>query len=70
MRAVHDHVVLDVGAFADLDGGLVAAQYGTEPNARAGADLDVTDEDCSRRDVCVGMHCRALPAELELHWPL
>jgi len=54
----HD-VVLDVGAVADQDLGLVGAQHRTEPHAGTGADLDVTDEDgrrlrYTRRDALSG----------------
>ena len=52
-RAVDHRVVLDVGAVADFDRSLVAAQNRAKPDARAGTDLDVSDEDGGGRDVGV-----------------
>ena len=68
--AVDDHVVLHVGTHADGDLRFVAPQHGAEPYARAGFDLDITDEDGGGCDVRVAVHLRALAAELEFHWPL
>ena len=69
-RAVDDRVVLDVGALANFDRRLVASQHRAEPDAGAGLDLHVADEDRGWRDVGVGVHLGAPPAKLELHWPL
>ena len=67
LGAVNDHVVLDVGALAHLDGRLIAAQHRAKPDAGAGRDLHVADQDGGRCDVGVGMHSGAPPGKLEFH---
>src|SRR3954447_5731330 len=44
--------VLHVGAFADDDGGEVAAEYGVEPHRGAGFDANVADQRRSGCDEC------------------
>src|SRR3954454_12864870 len=48
-RGVQHAAVLHVGAFADDDGGEVAAEYGVEPHRGAGFDANVADQ---RRSGC------------------
>ena len=71
LRAMDHDVVLDVGSIPDADAAVVAAQHRTKPDARAGAHLDIADEHGRRRDVCVGMHFRAVAVVLlEFQGPL
>src|ERR671936_658079 len=70
LRAVDDGVVLHVRTVADLDLRLVRAQHSAKPHAGAGFDLNVADEHRGGCDVRVGVHLRALAAELVFHWPL
>ena len=69
-RNVKDDVVLHVRALADLDRGLIAAQNRAKPDARVGANLNVSYEDGSWCDECVGMHLWSLAGELELQGSL
>src|SRR5207249_5662591 len=60
-------VVLDVGARADREAVVVAAQYGAEPDARAGADHDVADHGRGLGDEGVAGHVGACPRVFDQH---
>ena len=68
--AVDHAAVLDVGALADDDAGVVTPEDGAEPDAGSGGHLDVADEDRRGRYVSVRMHARTLAFELEFRHPV
>src|SRR5262249_21435401 len=55
---VDDRAVLDVGARADADSVAVAAQHAAEPDAALGADVDIADHHCRRRNEGAGGDAR------------
>jgi hypothetical protein len=64
---VQSRVILDVRAAADADRKDVAAHDRVEPQARVGADLDVTDHDRARGDEDRRIDARRHPAKRRDH---